>query len=218
MPAARDVGEPCVGEPHAQFDGRELEPGRGHGHPDLGARRKCRGCALGPTAVQRHRASSLPDRHLTETSATHATCSSGSAGVRSQALSPPLGGTFPPELANDASGNRRREERPRRSRPPSLPDHAARARSLAAAHRTIRPGSPVPTGGWTAGARCGKVRPIAGGTHRPPVKARLPTNTGARIPSSPRSRRGVPVERSVMSFDGLVALRAAVHRVTTRAP
>ena len=32
MPAAKDVGEPCAGEPHARFDGRELEPERGHGH------------------------------------------------------------------------------------------------------------------------------------------------------------------------------------------
>jgi hypothetical protein len=32
MPAAKDVGEPCAGEPHARFDGRELETERGHGH------------------------------------------------------------------------------------------------------------------------------------------------------------------------------------------
>lgn len=25
MPAVNDVGEPCAGEPHARFDGRELE-------------------------------------------------------------------------------------------------------------------------------------------------------------------------------------------------
>jgi hypothetical protein len=34
MPAVNDVGEPCAGEPHARFDGRELEtehPGHGHG-------------------------------------------------------------------------------------------------------------------------------------------------------------------------------------------
>jgi hypothetical protein len=32
MPAVNDVGEPCAGEPHARFDGRELETERGHGH------------------------------------------------------------------------------------------------------------------------------------------------------------------------------------------
>jgi len=25
MPAVKGVGEPCAGEPHARFDGRELE-------------------------------------------------------------------------------------------------------------------------------------------------------------------------------------------------
>ena len=25
MPAVKNVGEPCAGEPHARFDGRELE-------------------------------------------------------------------------------------------------------------------------------------------------------------------------------------------------
>ena len=28
MPAVNDVGEPCAGEPHARFDGRELETER----------------------------------------------------------------------------------------------------------------------------------------------------------------------------------------------
>ena len=33
MPAVNDVGKPCAGEPHARFDGRELETERpGHGH------------------------------------------------------------------------------------------------------------------------------------------------------------------------------------------
>jgi hypothetical protein len=32
MPAVNDVGEPCAGEPHARFDGRELETE----HPDHG--------------------------------------------------------------------------------------------------------------------------------------------------------------------------------------
>jgi hypothetical protein len=32
MPAVNDVGEPCAGEPHARFDGRELETER----PDQG--------------------------------------------------------------------------------------------------------------------------------------------------------------------------------------
>src|SRR4051794_18256241 len=34
MPAVNDVGKPCAGEPHARFDGRELEtehPGQGPG-------------------------------------------------------------------------------------------------------------------------------------------------------------------------------------------
>jgi hypothetical protein len=34
MPAVNDVGKPCAGEPHARFDGRELETeqrsGQGH--------------------------------------------------------------------------------------------------------------------------------------------------------------------------------------------
>jgi hypothetical protein len=35
MPAVNDVGEPCAGEPHARFDGRELETKRpDHGHED----------------------------------------------------------------------------------------------------------------------------------------------------------------------------------------
>src|SRR5687768_7444903 len=33
MPPVKNVGKPCAGEPHARFDGRELETGRtGHGH------------------------------------------------------------------------------------------------------------------------------------------------------------------------------------------
>ena len=36
MPAVNGVGEPCAGEPHARFDGRELEtePRPDHGHWD----------------------------------------------------------------------------------------------------------------------------------------------------------------------------------------
>ena len=35
MPAVNDVGEPCAGEPHARFDGRELETERpDHGHEE----------------------------------------------------------------------------------------------------------------------------------------------------------------------------------------
>ncbi len=35
MRAVNDVGEPCAGEPHARFDGRELETERpDHGHEE----------------------------------------------------------------------------------------------------------------------------------------------------------------------------------------
>jgi hypothetical protein len=47
MPAANDVGEPCAGEPHARFDGREPEtehPGQGHGNGTAGTK------AAGPTS------------------------------------------------------------------------------------------------------------------------------------------------------------------------
>jgi hypothetical protein len=37
--AAKDVGEPCAGEPHARFDGRELETERGHGRMRIVRRR-----------------------------------------------------------------------------------------------------------------------------------------------------------------------------------
>ena len=51
MPAVNDVGEPCAGEPHARFDGRELEtehPGQGHGNGT--ASRETAGTkAAGPT-------------------------------------------------------------------------------------------------------------------------------------------------------------------------
>src|SRR5699024_913167 len=38
MPAVNGVGKPCAGEPHARFDGRELETERrsGQGHGDEG--------------------------------------------------------------------------------------------------------------------------------------------------------------------------------------
>ena len=38
MPAVNGVGKPCAGEPHARFDGRELETERrsGQGHEDKG--------------------------------------------------------------------------------------------------------------------------------------------------------------------------------------
>ena len=36
MPAVNDVGEPCAGEPHARFDGRELETERGTWPRSLG--------------------------------------------------------------------------------------------------------------------------------------------------------------------------------------
>ena len=34
MPAVNDVGEPCAGEPHARFDGRELETEQRPDHGD----------------------------------------------------------------------------------------------------------------------------------------------------------------------------------------
>jgi hypothetical protein len=63
MPAVNDVGEPCAGEPHARFDGRELETEQAlvtdteknapvGNHPATAAPR--------PTAKNCHRASSRP--------------------------------------------------------------------------------------------------------------------------------------------------------------
>jgi hypothetical protein len=49
MPAVNDVGEPCAGEPHARFDGRELETehilvtATAVGHPD-GKPQELEGC------------------------------------------------------------------------------------------------------------------------------------------------------------------------------
>jgi hypothetical protein len=49
MPAVNDVGKPCAGEPHARFDGRELETEQTRamvtavGHPD-GKPRELEGC------------------------------------------------------------------------------------------------------------------------------------------------------------------------------
>jgi hypothetical protein len=61
MPAVQDVGEPCAGEPHARFDGRgwnrSVATVTGSGRPA-----ETPGLCAGPTAVQRHPASSLPDR------------------------------------------------------------------------------------------------------------------------------------------------------------
>jgi hypothetical protein len=35
MPPVKNVGKPCAGEPHARFDGRELETERtGYGHEE----------------------------------------------------------------------------------------------------------------------------------------------------------------------------------------
>ena len=58
MPAVNDVGEPCAGEPHARFDGRELETEQrsGHGHGDEGHQGK-------PCGHQRLR--DLPPIHVT---------------------------------------------------------------------------------------------------------------------------------------------------------
>jgi hypothetical protein len=63
MPAVNDVGEPCAGEPHARFDGRELEtesPGSRPRQWDTltGNRRKSK--AAGPTTRKDNRASSRP--------------------------------------------------------------------------------------------------------------------------------------------------------------
>ncbi len=49
MPAVNDVGEPCAGEPHARFDGRELETEHTRQWPRqwdtlTGNRRKREGC------------------------------------------------------------------------------------------------------------------------------------------------------------------------------
>src|SRR5450755_4846961 len=65
MPAVNDVGEPGAGEPHARFDGRELETGRlvrvtEVGQPD-GKPRAPRLPDLPPN--DRHRASSRPYDH-----------------------------------------------------------------------------------------------------------------------------------------------------------
>jgi hypothetical protein len=41
MPPVKNVGKPCAGEPHARFDGRELEterPGHGHGEERPGGK------------------------------------------------------------------------------------------------------------------------------------------------------------------------------------
>src|SRR5947207_11162840 len=48
MPAVNDVGKPCAGEPHARFDGRELETEHQStvtavGHPD-GKPQELEGC------------------------------------------------------------------------------------------------------------------------------------------------------------------------------
>ncbi len=53
MPAVNDVGEPCAREPHARFDGRELETERhGQGHRSGTTRRETAGTkASGPTAT-----------------------------------------------------------------------------------------------------------------------------------------------------------------------
>ncbi len=60
MPAVNDVGKPCAGEPHARFDGRELETehnlamATAVGHPDgkpqahEGCRTYRTGCATAP--------------------------------------------------------------------------------------------------------------------------------------------------------------------------
>ena len=63
MPAVNDVGEPCAGEPHARFDGRELETERTyHGHGSGTPWRETAGTlkAAGPTARRGHRASFRP--------------------------------------------------------------------------------------------------------------------------------------------------------------
>ncbi len=62
MPAVNDVGEPCAGEPHARFDGRQLETEQiGQGHRSGTTRRETAGTkASGSTAKHSHRASSRP--------------------------------------------------------------------------------------------------------------------------------------------------------------
>jgi hypothetical protein len=63
MPAVKDVGEPCAGEPHARFDGgRWKRSGTTHGD-GLSPGGKPRDYGSGPTDRHRHRASALPDRH-----------------------------------------------------------------------------------------------------------------------------------------------------------
>jgi hypothetical protein len=65
MPAVNDVGEPCAGEPHARFDGRELETehipvtATAVGHPD-GKPQELEGCRA--YRQKCHRASSRPYR------------------------------------------------------------------------------------------------------------------------------------------------------------
>jgi len=70
MPAVNDVGEPCAGEPHARFDGRELETEHAWPRPPewdslAGNRRNTK--ASGPTARTRHRASSRPSMRIEAT-------------------------------------------------------------------------------------------------------------------------------------------------------
>ena len=48
MPAVKDVGEPCAGEPHARFDGRELETEQAMA-ADQGSPRETEGPEPGPT-------------------------------------------------------------------------------------------------------------------------------------------------------------------------
>jgi len=62
MPAVNDVGEPCAGEPHARFDGRELETEYTWSRDASGTTsRETAGMkACSPTASTRHRASSRP--------------------------------------------------------------------------------------------------------------------------------------------------------------
>jgi hypothetical protein len=48
MPAVKGVGEPCAGEPHARFDGRELETEQAMA-ADQGSPRETAGPEPGPT-------------------------------------------------------------------------------------------------------------------------------------------------------------------------
>jgi hypothetical protein len=48
MPAVKGVGEPCAGEPHARFDGRELETEQATA-ADQGSSRETAGPEPGPT-------------------------------------------------------------------------------------------------------------------------------------------------------------------------